>query len=557
MKKIIAFLLVIALVKNVDGQECNSPDGGIWLYINGTEKGWTDDAVNHLSVYDTTLCHGDVGILSVVYGGCGPGTTTWSNGIVGDTLTVTSSGIYVASVVCGLGVTSDTFHITFRPLNAPIANAGLSQILIACGTDTLGGNPAASSGTPPYYYSWSPWGNLPAYANPLVQNIYSTTTYTLVVSDSNGCQSVPSSVTVTPLLTAPVFTTPPTVSKVGCEVSCEIIANCTYQWYHNGLPISGATTPTYSEDSSGDWYAVITSTIYPLCNKSSNLLYVNPYQNQQICIVTLDSTNTYNMVVWNNTPGENIDKYRIYKQSDSTSQFILLGEEPATQFSTYTDITSTPSQTSASYAISIVDSCNNESSLSATHTTILLSSNLGINHTVNLNWNAYVGFTYSDFEIWRSANGGPMTLLSTVANNTFAYIDNSPPIQAYYQIQITNPNGCNPSRSAFDYSTVRSNIVNNSGSTNSIENLSVAELSMNVYPNPSNGTVYVKIAAQRSQVAELQVKDVLGRLVREESIEIKPDDNNINFTRPITGTYCIEILNSSNEIVGKKVFIIQ
>jgi hypothetical protein len=150
-----------------------------------------------------------------------------------------------------------------------------------------------------------------------------------------------------------------------------------------------------------------------------------------------------------------------------------------------------------------------------------------------------------------------MTLLSTVANNTFAYIDNSPPIQAYYQIQITNPNGCNPSRSAFDYSTVRSNIVNNSGSTNSIENLSVAELSMNVYPNPSNGTVYVKIAAQRSQVAELQVKDVLGRLVREESIEIKPDDNNINFTLPITGTYCIEILNSSNEIVGKKVFIIQ
>ena len=98
MKKIIAFLLVIALVKNVDGQECNSPDGGIWLYINGTEKGWTDDAVNHLSVYDTTLCHGDVGILSVVYGGCGPGTTTWSNGIVGDTLTVTSS--YICSICC-------------------------------------------------------------------------------------------------------------------------------------------------------------------------------------------------------------------------------------------------------------------------------------------------------------------------------------------------------------------------------------------------------------------------------------------------------------------------
>ena len=69
--------------------------------------------------------------------------------------------------------------------------------------------------------------------------------------------------------------------------------------------------------------------------------------------------------------------------------------------------------------------------------------------------------------------------------------------------------------------------------------------------------VNIKIEGQTSEVAKLRVLDVLGRLVKEKSIEIKPGDNNMNFTLAVVGTYCIEMVDSSNNIVGHKIFIIQ
>lgn len=528
----------------------------------------------HSTQVRTIFCQGEVAVLAYystypldACNHCNRNAfTTWSNGLTGDSISVTSSGTYIAvehqdtstASVCGFSypggiIYRDTFNIVFLSIGRPVVNPGISQTLPGCGSDTLGGMPTITSGNPPYTIVWSPTtGIITAndIPNPVVTDIYSPVTYTLIVTDSMGCTDT-GRVTVTPLLTTPI--TPPVVTKSGCQLSCQIEPNFTYQWYHNDNLVSGATSPTYFEDSTGNWKAVITSNVYPLCHISSNYVSAYPYSFQRICVVTLDSTNTYNMVVWEKAAINDIAKFRIYKQSDSTSQFILIGEQPYGDFSTYIDTTSNPSQLSASYKISNLDSCGNESTLSYVHTTILLSSNLGINNTVNLSWNAYHGFTYNNFEIWRSGNGGPMTQLATVSNTTLAYVDNNPPAQAYYQVRVTNPNGCNPSRSAFDYSTVRSNIVNNP--TTGIHEINEQTQGLLIFPNPSTGSVNLKLRGQYEGPAKLIITDVLGRVVKEQPVEVK-SGGTLNISLTSKGTYFMQLITTDG-IQGRGIVTIQ
>jgi hypothetical protein len=66
----------------------------------------------------------------------------------------------------------------------PLADAGQPSTVCSGASVTLGGAPAAIGGTGPYGYLWTPGGA--AISNPSV-NPASNTTYTLQVTDGNGC----------------------------------------------------------------------------------------------------------------------------------------------------------------------------------------------------------------------------------------------------------------------------------------------------------------------------------------------------------------------------------
>jgi hypothetical protein len=89
----------------------------------------------------------------------------------------------------------DTVTVNVDP--APTANAGPDVNIAAGGSTTIGGSPTGTGGTPPYTYSWSPTTGLdnPSAANPIASPA-STTTYTVTVTDANGCQGT-DAVTVT------------------------------------------------------------------------------------------------------------------------------------------------------------------------------------------------------------------------------------------------------------------------------------------------------------------------------------------------------------------------
>jgi len=120
---------------------------------------------------------------------------SWSTGASTQSIQVTASGTYDVTVTDDYGCPSSC-QISVTVYDAPTADAGLDkQILCGAGSALIGGSPTASGGTSPYTYEWTPATGLDnaAIANPSAS---AAGTYTVTVTDSNGCQGI-DSVTVT------------------------------------------------------------------------------------------------------------------------------------------------------------------------------------------------------------------------------------------------------------------------------------------------------------------------------------------------------------------------
>ena len=76
--------------------------------------------------------------------------------------------------------------VTVNPL--PTASAGSDQTVCSGNPVAIGGSPTAGGGTGPYTYSWTPTTGLSdaTAANPTA-TVTSATTYTVTVTDHNGC----------------------------------------------------------------------------------------------------------------------------------------------------------------------------------------------------------------------------------------------------------------------------------------------------------------------------------------------------------------------------------
>lgn len=292
---------------------------------------------------------------------------------------------------------------------------------------------------------------------------------------------------------------------------------------------TGDTTPSIFAPAGN--YSVKATDPNDLCvyKASVDLQAHEVYQAQQLCIVTVDTATGRNLVVWEQTPNADIAAYKIWKRNDITSQYDSIGVVPVDSFSTFIDVNSDPPQQSSSYAISIIDVvCGNESVLSPVHTTVHLSANLGVNQQVNLQWDSYVGFSYSSFEVYRSNNGGAFIQIGNTANTVYSYTDLTPPSGTnYYYVAVTNASGCNPSRSV---QKSLSNILDGNGNpVSGIGNISKDKVS--VYPNPFTNKLNVE------PNVPYELFDMLGRQVDKDNLVELP-----------LGTYIIKTAVGSTRI---------
>jgi hypothetical protein len=200
-------------------------------------------------------------------GGTLPYTYLWSNGVVTNFISNVVAGTYTVTVTDALGCTITSSVVISQPtlLTAVISS---STNILCNGANDGSATVTANGGTSPYTYLWSSGGSSDTEPNLIAG------TYTVTVTDNNGCTA-----TATVTLTEPTLLT----SSIGTStnVSCFNGNNGSAQVVANGgtLPYSytwsnGAITDIISSLTAGNY----TVTVYDNngCSSTASVTITQP-----------------------------------------------------------------------------------------------------------------------------------------------------------------------------------------------------------------------------------------------------------------------------------------
>ncbi|MEW6469697.1 MAG: PKD domain-containing protein [Bacteroidota bacterium] len=227
------------------------------------------------------LCNGgsNGSINATITGGQAPYTYSWSNGATTQNISNLTAGSYTLTVTSAYGCTG-TANVTIT--QPPLLTVNASSTNVSC----FGGNngtlsATASGGTPAYTYLWTP-GNL-AGAN---QSNLAAGTYTITVTDANGCTA-----TATTTITQPTQITA-TQSQVNvlCNGQCTGTATVTASGGTPGYTYTWSTVPPqYTATATGLCAGTYTCTIRDAngCTATSTFTITQP----PVLNVSLTGTN--------------------------------------------------------------------------------------------------------------------------------------------------------------------------------------------------------------------------------------------------------------------------
>ena len=238
-------------------------------------------------------------------------------------------------------------------------------------------------------------------------------------------------------------------------------------------------------------------------------LYVVTPPVQALCMISVDME-YHNEIVWRRQ--DEVTAYNIYREGNTIGQYELMTTIPYEEANSWLDTESNARVRSYTYMVSAIDTCGNESALSAPHKTMHLTINQGMG-SWNLIWTPYEGTGYSTYNIYRAVGEtyGELTLIGSIPSSLTSYTDfiSTGNDYVYYMVEIVLDNACEvgsvtPIRSAVSkagnsessYGVIRSNIATNnpdgipSDTPTSIE-IRDAEHPIQVYPNPFTGEIRI------------------------------------------------------------------
>lgn len=256
------------------------------------------------------LCNGQCTGTANATGGGGTGTLTysWSNSSTTQNLTGLCQGTYTVTVSDANGC-SMTSSVTI--IEPPVLTSSATFTDVTCfnannGTATV----TASGGTSGYTYAWSPSGGNQASASNLGPN-----TYTVTVTDANGCTSTSTVTIVQPPQLVPTSTG----STVPCAGSCTGTGvtsatggtgNLSYAWSPGNMTstnISGLCAGTYTVTVTDGNGCTSTDTIQvtqpPAILASTSVLDASCNQANGSATVTASNGNTPYTYSWSPSGG--------------------------------------------------------------------------------------------------------------------------------------------------------------------------------------------------------------------------------------------------------------
>jgi hypothetical protein len=251
-----------------------------------------------------------------------------------------------------------------------------------------------------------------------------------------------------------------------------------------------------------------------------------------LCMVTVDPTDTHNVVVWDKTNMATVDSIIIFREI-STNNYQPIGTVSSDSLSAFDDYAANPATTGYRYKLKSKNSDGTESAFSNYHNTIYLTSSGG-----NFSWTPYQienNITpVSIYNIFRDDNStGNFVLIGYTTGNQFGFTDTQItffPNASYYVEAVMAGGACNPTRARASYEGSRSNIKH--FGINGVQQLNSNPI-LKIYPNPSANTLNITGIKEKTTI---RFYDLYGKLVLEKETE----SNTMINTRSMTpGVYML------------------
>ncbi|HWY37974.1 MAG TPA: T9SS type A sorting domain-containing protein [Bacteroidia bacterium] len=505
------------------------------------------------------------------YPGAGTVTYTWSPS--------TSLSSAHAANLAASPVANTDYTVTSSTSDGCVAAAQMITVNVdpislntssAPGTITCGDATSLSAsnnypGTGTLTYTWSPSTALSNthITNPTA-NPVSNTTYTLTLKSPEGCISTSAvTVNVDPLqvnITNTVSTSchAPVTLNTSANTSN---TNLTYSWTPStGLNNATAASPT-AVIGQNTTYNVTMSLPSSGCANASNSISVSltlPVT-PQICMVTVDSASTHNIVYWDKTSFANaaIDSFRIYREV-TTNVYSIVGTVHYSALSVFHDYSANPNVTTYRYKISVLDSCGNESALSPYHNTVymiyvgsgLYTWNPGYTIEPNIN-------PVNNYLLMRDDNNVGLwhQVASTTGNqNTIADPSWASYPNANWQVVTSWAISCTPTvrQSNGTQSAIvrsKSNISNNR--TTGFGQLAANGDQFALYPNPTNGNITVSFNNATQGKTTIKITSLLGEEVYAETLDQKNDSRTIDMSKQAAGVYLVQVTSNNTTTIKR------
>ncbi len=456
-----------------------------------TAVGLTSVAFNE--TIDSVSCHGlaDGAINLNVSGLPGALTYVWSSGHTSQNVSGLISGTYTVYVTDGSGCT--VAHTMYVGQPDPMDIYGYAYSPSGCSaTDGSIYLMSVYGGNGGYTYEW--------FDNSTGGSVYNLGAgiYSVTITDQKGC-TLDEEFILNDYNSPYVYLDELTYTACGVDTgSIDLDTNgigfpIAFEWSNNAptLDLTDLAPGDYdfhAYDVNGcDYYSTYTiGMILPAL--------------QPICMITVDSATTTNLVVWDKVEPTTVSYYNIYRETVNPDEFILIDTVQNTNISLFNDVMASPVAQSWRYKISAVDACGNEGPLSGAHKTMHITTNdlgSGIFQAV---WNPYYGVEYDSYVLYRYTALTGWEEIVTLPSIINSYVDTPPnSIGLDYMVELDLSFVCTAEK-AQDFNTTRSNkdkgsFVIGEGTGNSNNELSEASISLDIYPNPATDVLNIEISA--------------------------------------------------------------
>ncbi|MCK9401677.1 MAG: T9SS type A sorting domain-containing protein [Bacteroidales bacterium] len=287
---------------------------------------------------------------------------------------------------------------------------------------------------------------------------------------------------------------------------------------------------------------------------TSNVFSILTYPETPICMVSVDSTTNYNVIVWEKPVSSLIDKFIVYKESDEAGIYEPIGIVNYSDLAVFTDTNSNPNMKSYRYELGFEDADGHIFPAGDLHQTIHLSINQGVGNSWNLIWTDYIGFDVATYNIYRKTDVSGYNQIATISASFNSYTDLEAPVgNVYYIVEVINPAGCNPVNRSTDYGSSYSNVA-----TNNVLGVSDPEndVMVSIYPNPANERLNIRTGETLKGNTRIELSDLLGKIVYADEISGMRTNSSyfINTTDFKDGLYVLKVSSESGSI-SKKIVI--